>query len=481
MLMILSAVIIYLEHPKNFNAFIKCREVRLKMKSVAKKDRILFNDYRVFEVDNNRFVFSIPDNKIFEIDNKVEKLISLSGETFDSISHKMSSDYSEEELFKILETMGQAGFLNNSEVEKYTVKELKILTLLLVQGCNLRCSYCYAEDGKYNDSGEMSKETAFKAVDFLLNKTKLKDIGICFFGGEPLLQFGLIKDIVAYCKMKEKEEGREFHFSMTTNGTLITEDIEKFIIENKISTQISIDGDENTHNKHRFFANKEGTHDFVMKKTKTLREGKKLLARATITKESIENVENNYMYLLDSGFRNIAMSATYDMLDSEDFRKLTNAFISMYKHCEDLIKKEEYSKVKNNKMFMQELGRIHKASRCNIACGVGRYTYAIDVHGDIYPCQRFVSNKEFCIGNVYENDNKREDFLEEIAFDKHKECQKCWARNLCKGGCAHVNLSMTGKVNEPDPEYCNFIRSINECLVEIYLRLSQNEIEQLWR
>lgn len=450
------------------------------MNSVEKQHKIVFNDYRIFNIDNNKFVFSIPDNKIFEIDDQVEKLISLSGATLDDISKKMASDYSENELRQILDTMEQSGFLNNSKAEEYSTKELKSLTLLLVQGCNLRCSYCYAEDGKYNDTGIMSKVTAFKAIDFILNKSKLKDIGICFFGGEPLLQFELIKDIVAYCREKEREKGRVFHFSMTTNGTLLTEEIERFIIENKISTQISIDGDADTHNKHRFFANKVGTHDYVMEKTKALREDKKLLARATITKESIQNIEKNYMYLLDNGFRNIAMSATYEMLDSNDFKRLTEAFSSMYAHCEELIKRGEFTKVKNNKMFMQELGRIHKAVRCDIACGVGRYTYAIDVHGDIYPCQRFVSNKEFCLGNVYEDDKKREKFLQEISFDKHEKCHRCWARNLCKGGCAHVNLTMTGKVSEPNSEYCSFVKSINEQLVKIYLRLNEDEIAKLW-
>lgn len=439
---------------------------------------IKFNENKIIYNEDKKFCFSIPDNKIFEIDSKAEELIKLSGKNFEEIKDIMGDQYTTEDLENLLEKMKENGFLNNPQEKKYKEKNISMMTLLLVQGCNLRCSYCYAENGQYNDTGEMSEETAYKAIDFMVSKSSEEHLGICFFGGEPLLKFDLIKKIVNYCK---NIDDKTFHYSMTTNGTLISKEIQEFIAENKIKVQISIDGNEKTHNYHRYFENKIGSHNVIMNKTRQLREKGMLAARATISKESIHDISENYNYLFEHGFSGIAMSPTFEELNVEDFKSLTKIMIQMYLECTEHIKQGDYEFAKRNKMFMQQLERIHQTNKNTIACGVGRYTYAIDIHGNIFPCQRFVSNKDYCLGNVLTDDDREREFLESIALENNMKCRECWVRNLCRGGCVHVNMSMTGNINSQDEKYCQHVKAVSECLIGIYIDLTKEQKEMIFR
>lgn len=142
-----------------------------------------------------------------------------------------------------------------------------MVTLMLVQGCNLACSYCFGDEGSYCDSGKMSKETAFKAIDYLFEHSDADKVLITFFGGEPLLAVDLMKEIISYCKTKDKNVG----YSMTTNGTLLNDDVNKLIVENKISTIISIDGDKEKMNKNRYHKEWNRQYEPNCKKYKRLR------------------------------------------------------------------------------------------------------------------------------------------------------------------------------------------------------------------
>lgn len=151
-------------------------------------------------------------------------------------------------------------------VNNNRMPNIKGITLMLVQACNLACKYCYAQEGEYADKGIMSKEVALNAIDYLLeNSGDTQELYITFFGGEPLLCFELIKEIVAYCKIKEKISGKNFKYSMTTNGTLLTDEINQFIIKNKISTMISIDGDIEQHDSKRYYKSGNGCYNVIMK------------------------------------------------------------------------------------------------------------------------------------------------------------------------------------------------------------------------
>jgi uncharacterized protein len=450
------------------------------MKSIIK-----FADYKVFDDDNRKFIYCIEDNKVFEIDSRFLQLLSQNGKTYAEIEDNLSSVFGKEELNELIRSMYEFNLIKiESNAAKRDSDEtsngISTLLLLVAQSCNLRCSYCYADEGKYHDSGKMDLDTAQKAVDFLLSKSSSDKLSICFFGGEPLLNFALIKETVAYCHDKEKETGKKFGFSMTTNGTLINEEIEKFIIENQIKTQISIDGDQKTHDANRYFSGKLGSYETVLKKTQSLRKKGLLDARGTITPKEL-NLVHIYDFLHSIGFRNVALAPAVNLFEANEYSALADSYSQFYLHCEELIKEKKYEEIRNNGIMIKILGDIHNATVRTKACGACSNLYAIDINGDIYPCQRFVDAKETCIGNVFVNDGKRKDFLERASVNNFKKCCTCWIRNLCVGGCIHDNYSFMGDIQTPYEPNCEYRRKVATEAIKIYIRLSDDEILEIFK
>lgn len=320
----------------------------------------------------------------------------------------------------------------------------------------------------------MSLETAKQAIDFLMSKSKSEKVTVCLFGGEPLLKFNLIKEIVAYSKEVEKTVGKKIHFTMTTNGTLINKEIEDFIIENKIQVQISIDGDEKTHDANRYFADKSGCHATVLEHTAKIRKLGLADARATVTGQNLDLI-SIYEYLKELGFRKVALSPAFNLLADEEYEALADAYIQFYLDLEKAIKNKDYRKALENKLFMQEIRQVNQSRHRRLACGVGRNLYAVDIHGNIFPCQRFVAEKEYSLGNVYTDDKRQNEFVQNVMLDKYEKCQECWARNLCVAGCANQNLVLTGNINEPYEPFCNYVRKVKQEVLHIYLRLTKEE------
>lgn len=446
---------------------------------------INFNEFKIFNKKDSKYLYSVKDNKIFQIDDKTIALLNQEGKTYEEVYENLCDSFNKKELEYILNNMVKHGFIKKQEhqpeesIFDKIPGDIRTITLLVVQECNLRCSYCYGEDGNYNDSGVMDINTAKKSVDFLIEKSKSDSLSVCFFGGEPLLKFDLIKEVIAYCCEKEKETNKKFGFTMTTNGTLINKEIEDFIIDNKIKVQISIDGDKRTHDCNRYYSGKIGSHDMVLRKTESLRKKGLVDARATITGGEL-NLIQIYDYLSSIGFAKIALSPAFNLLSDEEYEMLANAYIELYLNFEKRIKEKKYKEVLRNKIFMQELGQVNNSKIRRVSCGVARNLYAIDINGDIYPCQRFVSNKEFALGNVFKSDSGQEEFLKNRTNNNNKKCSSCWARNLCVAGCPHSNLSATGDINLPYEPYCKYVKKVKKELINIYLRLSDKEIEILF-
>ena len=448
-------------------------------------DRIIkFADYKIFENEEQIFIYCVADNKIFEIDDRLLALLKEDGKTYGEIKNNMETLFSDSELDELIESMYELGLI---EKESHDVcnhldeatGDISSITLLVAQDCNLRCSYCYAEEGKYNNCGKMDITTAKKCVDFLIEKSGSNKLGICFFGGEPLLNFELIKEVVEYCHKKEEETGKKFGFSMTSNGTLINDEIEKFILQNRINVQISIDGDKETHDANRYYSGKIGSFDNVLKKTKSLREKGLLDARGTITTKELDLV-HTYDFLTSIGFKNIALSPAFNLLLDNEYDKVADAFIKFYRNFEDRIKEKKYEEVRSNRMFMRLISDIHNSKIRKRACGAGNNLYAVGISGDIYPCQRFIDTKEVKLGNVFENDNMQKEFLQNTKIDRFKKCSSCWIRNLCVGGCINDNFAQTKDVCTPYDVQCEYNRKIVTEAIKIYLRLSEEEIDELF-
>lgn len=445
---------------------------------------INFTDFKIFQNDNHKYIYGVKDNKICEIDDRTLALLKQNGKTYEELKNNLASLFSEDELDELIKSMYEYGFIENRDEElennsNQISAAISALNLLVVQDCNLRCSYCYADEGKYQNSGIMDISTAKKSVDFLIDKSESEELWICFFGGEPLLNFKLIKEVVDYCYKKEKETGKKFRFSMTSNGTVINDEIEEFIIKNNIKLQISVDGDKKTHDANRYYSGKIGSHDILLKKTKSFREKGLLDARGTITTKELDLV-HTYDYLRSVGFDNIALSPAFNLLTVEEYDIMADAFVDFYLNFEKRIKEKKYEEVKKNVMFMQELSFIHGSNIRITACGAGNNLYAISTNGDIYPCQRFVGSKEAILGNVFEGDDKQRDLLKKVTIDNFKKCSDCWIRNLCVGGCIHNNFSLSGDINSPYEPLCEYRKKITAESINIYLRLSDEEIHGLF-
>ncbi|MCR3758710.1 SPASM domain-containing protein [Clostridium felsineum] len=445
---------------------------------------INFSEFKIFNENNGIYVYSIENNKIFEIDKKTELLLQQNGKKYEDICLTLNNVFSKKELDNLLKKMEDQNFIKNTnnslKSKKFNIETSNIssITLMLIQKCNLKCSYCYGQNGTYNDSGVMSIETAQKSIDLLITKSKNCNLSICFFGGEPLLKFDLIKKIVSYCHKKETETDKRFRFTMTTNGTLLNKEIEEFIIENNIRLQISIDGNKTIHDSNRYFDNKRGSHDIILTNTKNLRSMGLLSARATITGKYMD-IKNIYNYLSSLNFYEVSISPAFNLLTREEYTELAKSYIAFYLDMEKRIKEKRYKEVQKNKQFIKELKQIHYSIPRKVSCGAGITMNAVDIHGDIYPCHRFVNYKDYSIGTIWSNNSKQNTFLENTMFNNKKNCFYCWARNLCISGCPSTNLSVTGNTTSIYEPFCDYIKKVKEELIKIYLRLSALEINLL--
>lgn len=288
------------------------------MKFLKEDDVIKFYPYKEFFIDEKIYLYTINTSGLFEIDNITKAILACEGMTIGEACKRLQETITREEVVNILSEMSLAGFMRNSIrqndfLDKEVNKKISAIILMVVQECNLRCVYCYGNGGEYTNKGIMSEKTAFDSVDFLINNSDDEELFITFFGGEPLLNFKLIKEVVEYCKKREIDTRKKFRYSITTNGTLINKEIEEFLKDNKFIIQISIDGEKEKHNANRYDINGIGSYETVIKKTENLRKDSLVSARATISSNNMGYVEI-FEHLVSLGFCVVPIAIAKNML-----------------------------------------------------------------------------------------------------------------------------------------------------------------------
>lgn len=211
----------------------------------SEKDIVLFQPYKIFTIKEQSYLFDGSSASIYKIDNTVLKILECQFKTIKETYDVVCKETDEHIFWDTLDKMIKSGFIINEDIilTNNKIQCIKGVTLMLIQACNLACQYCFGSEGEYADRGKMQENVAIDTINYLIeNSGDAKELSITFFGGEPLLCFNLIKKIVEYCKDKEKTIGKKFMYNMTTNGTLINDEMNEFIIQNKIGTMISIDG-----------------------------------------------------------------------------------------------------------------------------------------------------------------------------------------------------------------------------------------------
>lgn len=420
------------------------------------------------------------DDITYQILKESDEMPSLA-----NTQEKLKKKYTENEIseaYNEIKSLIEQGMLYSSiknieEVvsSKQMNKGLKALCLHVSHDCNLRCEYCFASSGDYN-SGRilMDKEVALKAIDYLVqNSNNRHNIEIDFFGGEPLMNFDVVKETVTYGRKLEKTTGKHFYFTITTNGTLLDKEKISFINENMDNVVISIDGRKEVHNAVRHDRAGRGSYDRIVPLAKELvagRNGKSYFIRGTFTARN-KDFTKDVMHLADLGFKEISVEPVVGSGDDLYFKE---------SDIPDLLK--EYENLTSEYIERLSNGGDFRFYHLNIdlyegpclfkritACGAGYEYLAVSPEGDLYPCHQFVGQDKFVLGNLsagISNNEMCDEFMKNNILNK-KKCRDCWAKLFCSGGC-HANAYFSNNsILEPNELSCILQRKRIECAIMI--------------
>ncbi len=358
---------------------------------------------------------------------------------------------------------------------KYSVASpVKAMCLNIAHDCNLRCKYCFASTGDFGTGRKMMTfETGRRAIDFLIEKSEDREnLELDFFGGEPLMNFDTVKQIVEYARSREKECGKRFRFTITTNGLLLDDDKIDFINKEMSNVVLSIDGRKETNDNVRIRVDGSGCYDSILPKFKKLveqRGDKEYYVRGTFTKYNIDFCEDVFS-LYNEGFDQISVEPV--VCGSENPYALTEKELSeIFKEYERLAERILANEDKGEKFnffhFMLDLDQGPCAIKRLRGCGCGNEYVAVTPDGDIFPCHQFVGIDEFKMGNLYEgtfNQDMKSDFAAAHVYTK-PECRECWAKFYCSGGCNANNYMYAGDVHNAHRFSCQIEKKRLECAI----------------
>lgn len=459
------------------------------------------NEIYQFQRDGKNLVLEVPTSRVFSVDKHAYEIISFAnGKTREEIVTHCKSEYNDQSIDEILEELKKARLIFDQKVEtvtdnpiKYTEYEIRNMDLIISQDCNMRCIYCFADQGAFRGKRSfMSSEVGRKAIDFLMEKSgKTNKIGVVFFGGEPLLNIPLIKELTEYGNNKAKECQKTISFSISTNGTIMNEELIEYFNENKIHVQVSIDGDSESQNVNRPFKNRKDSYARVEKNSLELirkTTQKSISARTTATSNTAREIFRNVLHLLSLGFKEVHVETAegtegYGFLDKEHYELLKEEIGKIAVEMKSKISSNIYFGFNN---LIRELRAVNMNSRKTYSCGAGRGYIAISPDGGIYPCHRFVGNNKYSMGNIMTDTFDR--FWEEEIHDTtnvftREPCKFCWARFFCGGDCIAVSESYCQNLTAPNPNRCDLIKHIVSLAIMIFSSIpkeSKKEIEKTY-
>ena len=353
---------------------------------------------------------------------------------------------------------------------------VKALCLHIAHTCNLNCSYCFASQGKYHgDRAVMSFEVGKRALDFLIeNSGSRRNLEVDFFGGEPLMNFDVVKQLVAYARSIEKEKNKNFRFTLTTNGVLIDDDVIEFANKEMSNVVLSLDGRKEVHDRFRVDYNGNGSWEKIVPKFQKLvkaRDGKNYYMRGTFTHNNPDFLED-IKTMLDLGFSELSMEPV--VCGKDDPARLTEEDLKVvFEQYEELaklmIKRDKEGKPFTFYHYMIDLKGGPCIYKRISGCGAGTEYMAVTPWGDLYPCHQFVGDEKFLLGNIWDgvkNDNIREEFFKCNVYTR-EECKNCWARLYCSGGCFANAYHATGSVNGIYEDGCELFKKRMECAIMV--------------
>ncbi|MDK2817686.1 MAG: uncharacterized protein PWR22_2315 [Moorella sp. (in: firmicutes)] len=340
---------------------------------------------------------------------------------------------------------------------------LQALCLHVAHDCNMRCRYCFAGGGPFGgERGLMSRETGYQALDLLFKESGSRPrVEVDFFGGEPLLNFSVVQDLVAYGREKAAAAGKKISFTLTTNGLGLTPAIEEYLIENRISVILSLDGRPEIHDLNRRTRTGQGTYHLVVPREQhfvAAYEHVDYWVRGTYTRQNLD-FTRDILHMVELGFRYLSLEPVVAAPEAEYAirEEDLDLLAAQYRH---LARAYLEARAKGTPFNFFHFNIDASAGPCLTkrltGCGAGTSYLAVTPGGDLYPCHQLVGRKEYCLGNVREGILRpeiREDFRQAHVYNQ-PACSRCWARFYCSGGCHAANLAATGNLRQPAPVPC---------------------------
>ncbi|MEZ3507001.1 MAG: thioether cross-link-forming SCIFF peptide maturase [Lachnospiraceae bacterium] len=459
------------------------------------------NGYQIV-LDVNSGSVHVVDELTYQVIPLVEEALAQRFTTVEALTAYVAERLSEEEdsadlqevVGELLE-LKEAGMLFTEDIyENYigafqnreTV--VKALCLHIAHDCNLACKYCFAEEGEYHGRRAlMSYEVGRKALDFLVtNSGNRVNLEVDFFGGEPLMNWQVVKDLVAYGRSLEDVHHKKFRFTLTTNGVLLDDEVLEFVNREMANVVLSIDGRKEIHDLMRPHRGGQGSYDEVVPKYKKVAKSRGQMnyyVRGTFTRNNLDFAQD-VLHLADEGFEQISVEPVV-AADTEDYalrEEDVPAILAEYdKLALEFIRRKKEGKGFNFFHFMIDLEGGPCVAKRLSGCGSGTEYLAVTPWGDFYPCHQFVGQEEFLMGNVEEGiirKDIRDQFKACNVYAKEK-CKDCFAKFYCSGGCAANAYNFSGGIDGTYDLGCELQRKRVECAIMIKAALADEEKEKV--
>ncbi len=450
-----------------------------------------------FKARDINILLDVNSGGVHVIDNITYDLLDyteppLQNECPEEIIEKLSGKYNIEEIkesYSEIISLYEDKLLFSEDIygdyaETSVESPVKAMCLHIAHDCNLRCKYCFAATGDFGTGRKlMPLETGKAAIDFLLEKSAGREnLEVDFFGGEPLMNFDVVKEIVKYARSKEAEYGKNFRFTITTNGMLLTDDNIDFINKEMSNVVLSIDGRKEVNDQMRVRIDGSGSYDKIVDAYKKLvekRGDKEYYVRGTYTKYNLDFSED-VLHLYNIGFDQVSVEPVMED-ESIEYAITENDLEKIYTEYDKLADKIAEIKKNNGTInffhFMVDLDQGPCVIKRLRGCGSGNEYVAITPDGDIYPCHQFVGHEEYKMGNLYEhtfNESIKKEFAGCHVYSK-PSCRDCWAKFYCSGGCNANNYIYNGDIHKAYELSCKIMRKRLECAIlsKVYEKLEE--------
>ncbi|MBE6783355.1 MAG: thioether cross-link-forming SCIFF peptide maturase [Ruminococcaceae bacterium] len=444
-----------------------------------------------FKMAGYNIVLDICSGSVHVVDEIAYDIIAMfENNKKEDIISSLKDKYSDVDVKDIEECFCQVESLKNNnklftpdtfeskagDLKAKTSGVIKALCIHIAHTCNLNCEYCFASQGKYHgDRALMSFETGKQALDFLVaNSGSRRNLEVDFFGGEPLMNFDVVKQMVEYARSIEKEHNKNFRFTLTTNGMLIDDDVIEFANKEMSNVVLSLDGRKEIHDRYRVDYAGNGSWEKIVPKFQKLveaRGGKDYYMRGTFTHANPDFL-NDIKQMLDLGFTELSMEPV--VCAKGDPSELTEEDMPIVKEqyeklAELMLEKDKEGKPFTFYHYMIDLTGGPCIYKRISGCGSGTEYMAVTPWGDLYPCHQFVGDEKFKLGDIWngvDNTAIQEEFLSCNVYAR-PDCHDCWAKLYCSGGCAANAYHATGSIKGIYKYGCELFRKRMECAIAV--------------